>query len=57
MMVKKKENASNDGGCTLPTMVVELKNYEYNYERKNTSTLAMVVNGEGSDALPMVGKG
>jgi len=34
-----------------------LKNYEYNYERKNTLMLAMVVNGEGSDALPMVGKG
>jgi hypothetical protein len=33
-----------------------LKNYEYNYERKNTITLAMVVNGEGSNALPMVGE-
>jgi hypothetical protein len=33
-----------------------LKNYEYNYEKKNTSTIAMVVNGEGSDALPMVRK-
>jgi hypothetical protein len=34
-----------------------LKNYEYNYERKNTLMLAIVVNGEGLDALPMVGKG
>jgi hypothetical protein len=34
-----------------------LKNYEYNYERKNTIMLVMVVNGEGSNALPMVEKG